>query len=104
MKTDRQDQVMSSATLKIRGGVRHRSLWQESRKGCADSMGVERDIGREPRSDIICLEGNGYRPSHKGDGWIVGGAMYTLNGTEVHAVCYGVDLYNQCLTGGCPRP
>ena len=29
-----------------------------------------------------------------------GGAMYTLNGTEVHAVCYGVDLYNQCLTGG----
>ena len=25
--------------------------------------------------------------------------MYTLNGTEVHAVCYGVDLYNQCLTG-----
>lgn len=26
--------------------------------------------------------------------------MYTLNGTEVHAVCYGVDLYNQCLTGG----
>ena len=51
-------------------------------------MGEERDIGREPRSDIICLEGNGYRPSHKGDGWIVGGAMYTLNGTEVHAVCY----------------
>ena len=49
-------------------------------------MGVERDIGREPRSDIICLEGNGYRPSHKGDGWIVGGAMYTLNSTEVHAV------------------
>ena len=29
-----------------------------------------------------------------------GGAMYTLNETEVHAVCYGVDLYNQCLTGG----
>lgn len=41
-------------------------------------MGVERDIGREPRSDIICLEGNGYRPSHKGDGWIVGGG-------DVHA-------------------
>ena len=63
-------------------------------------MGVERDIGREPRSDIICLEGNGYRPSHKGDGWIEGGAMYTLNSTEVHAVCYGIDLYNQSMTGG----
>ena len=57
-------------------------------------MGVERDIGREPRSDIICLEGNGYRPSHKGDGWIVGGAMYTLNSTEVHAVCYGISSYD----------
>lgn len=49
---------------------------------------------------VFCLEGNGSRPSHKGDGWILGGAMYTLNGTEVHAVCYGIDLYNQCTTGG----
>ena len=95
---------INAATLKIRGGVRSGLIRKESRKRCVDTMGVERDIGREPRSDIICLEGNGYRPSHKGDGWIVGGAMYTLNGTEVHAVCYGVDLYNQCLTGGCPRP
>ena len=63
-------------------------------------MGTERNSGCEPRSDIICLEGNGYRPSHKGDGYRVGGAMYTLNETEVHAVCYGVDLYNQTLTGG----
>ena len=75
-------------------------LRQESGKGCADTMGNERDSGRESRSDIICLEGNGYRPSHKGDGYRVGGAMYTLNETEVHAVCYGVDLYNQCITGG----
>lgn len=40
------------------------------------------------KGNVICLEGNGYRPSHKGDGWSVGDAMYTLNGTEVHAVCY----------------
>ena len=57
-------------------------------------MGKERDAGREPRSDVICLEGNGSRPSHKGDGWIVGGAMYTLNSTEVHAVCYGICSYD----------
>ena len=63
-------------------------------------MGKERNARSEPRSDIICLEGNGYRPSHKGDGWIVGGAMYTLNSTEVHAVCYGVDCYNGTMTGG----
>lgn len=55
-------------------------------------MGNERDTGREPRSDIVCLEGNGYCPSHKGDGYRVGGAMYTLNETEVHAVCYTPTL------------
>ena len=94
--------VLTSATLKIRGG-RGGQPWQESWKGCADTMGKERDSWRESRSDIICLEGNGYRPSHKGDGWRGGGgAMYTLNETEVHAVCYavGIDLYNQCTTGG----
>ena len=88
--------VAKSAALKIRG-VRQRLLWQEGRKGCADSMGEERDYRREPRSDIICLEGNGYRDSHNGDGWTVGGAMYTLNSTEVHAVCYAID---HVVTGG----
>lgn len=57
-------------------------------------MGEKRDIGSEPRSDIICLEGNGYRPSHYGDGWTIGGAMYTLNSTEVHAVCYVISAYD----------
>lgn len=37
--------------------------------------------------EIICLEGNGSRPSHQGNGWKVGGVMYTLNSTEVHAIC-----------------
>ena len=64
--------VAKSATLKIRGGVRSGLIRQESRKGRVGAMGNERDIGREPRSDIVCLEGNGYRPSHKGDGYRVG--------------------------------
>ena len=37
---------------------------------------------------IVCLEGNGSRPSHHGDGWIVSDVMYTLNSTEIHIVCY----------------
>lgn len=32
------------------------------------------------------LEGNGQRPSHKGDGWSESDAMYTLNATEQHGV------------------
>lgn len=62
-------------------------------------MGTFGNIGSESRSDIVCLEGNGARPSHKGNGYSVGGAMYTLNSVEVHAVAYGFDNYNLCLTG-----
>jgi len=34
----------------------------------------------------IAIEGNGSRPSHKGDGYSESGVMYTLNATEQHAV------------------
>ena len=37
------------------GGARSGLIRQESRKGCVDTMGVERDIGREPRSDPGCV-------------------------------------------------
>lgn len=53
-------------------------------------MGEERNIGCVPRPDIICIEGNGARPSHFGTGWYEGEVMYTLNSTEVHAVAYAV--------------
>lgn len=36
-------------------------------------------------SDIVCLEGNGSRPSHRGDGWSVGGG-------DVHTEQYGSSL------------
>ena len=35
----------------------------------------------------ICLEGNGSRESHKGDGYSETDTMYTLNTVEQHAVC-----------------
>lgn len=40
--------------------------------------------------EVVSMEGNGYRPSHKGDGWSMGGVMYTLNSVEVHCVCYRI--------------
>ena len=36
----------------------------------------------------VALEGNGQRPSHHGDGYLVSDKSYTLNGTEVHGVAY----------------
>ena len=44
--------------------------------------------------ETICIEGNGSRPSHKGDGYIESDTMYTLNTIEVHGVAYGVDCRN----------
>lgn len=44
-------------------------------------------------TDVIAIEGNGARPSHRGGGWCEGEIMYTLNSTEVHAICYGISGY-----------
>ena len=41
---------------------------------------------KEPQ--VVCLEGNGQRPSHQGNGYAEGETMYTLNSTEHHAVCF----------------
>lgn len=39
---------------------------------------------------MVCIEGNGSRDSHKGDGYSESETMYTLNTVEQHAVAYGV--------------
>lgn len=41
---------------------------------------------------IAVIEGNGSRPSHKGDGYKESDIMYTLNATEQHAVAFA-DVY-----------
>ncbi|WP_294143858.1 DNA cytosine methyltransferase [uncultured Clostridium sp.] len=40
---------------------------------------------------IMVVEGNGSRPSHKGDGYKESDVMYTLNTIEQHAVVYAID-------------
>lgn len=42
----------------------------------------------------VCLEGNGSRPSHRGDGYIESDTMYTPNTTELHAVAYGISPFH----------
>lgn len=43
------------------------------------------------------MEGNGARPSHKGDGYSLSDISYTLNHVEQHGVCYGADIRNGVL-------
>jgi DNA (cytosine-5)-methyltransferase 1 len=42
--------------------------------------------GNVPMIQTIAIEGNGSRPSHKGNGYKETDKMYTLNATEVHGV------------------
>lgn len=53
-------------------------------------MGEVSNARSESRSIPVCLEGNGSRPSHFGDGYKVSEIMYTLNCTEVHGVAYEI--------------
>ena len=50
------------------------------------------DLGETRANELVvetvALEGNGQRPSHRGDGYAVTDKSYTLNGTEVHGVAY----------------
>lgn len=58
------------------------------------------DVEQFIMPDTVCLEGNGARPSHRGDGWSEGGVMYTLNSTEVHCVAYEVRKTQRGKTNG----
>lgn len=55
------------------------------------------NAGDNQQAVAIPIEGNGQRPSHKGDGYNETDKMYTLNATEQHAVAYGIDraAFNQ---------
>jgi len=50
-------------------------------------------------SAVICLEGNGTRPSHKGSGISESGVAFTLNATEQHQVSYAMTT--GCYTQVC---
>ena len=49
---------------------------------------------------MVVLEGNGSRPSHKGDGYKESDTMYTLNSTEHHAVCVQQAIGEYKIGGG----
>lgn len=62
--------------------------------GSGNGLGVGKEgepmysLMSETHHGVCCLEGNGSRPSHRGDGYKESETMYTLNTTEQHAVAY----------------
>ena len=89
LKTALMNQVEYS-NPKHKGGVRDRQPRQQSREGRVDSMEQKRNAFSDTGSDIVCLEGNGIRPSHNGNGFTASETMYTLNSTEMHGIAYGI--------------
>ena len=83
------------------------SVSWNSQQGREQGQETSGDIGESPKetSRTVCIEGNGTRASHMGDGYKDSDVMYTLNTVEKHAVCIedksiiGVDGYNSTTTG-----
>ena len=80
-------------TLKIRSGCDVDAKGKAAGKGAliqtnkAATLAVAQDQYLfQPMT--FAIEGNGSRPSHKGDGWVESDVMYTLNTTEQNAVSF----------------
>lgn len=57
-------------------------------KGITKSLAFRADAEeRTACRDVVAIEGNGSRPSHKGNGYSEDDVSYTLNSVDRHAVC-----------------
>lgn len=78
----------SSYTLKIRGGAETDSKGNKAGKGALVQTELSGTIGVTQDQTLFCIEGNGARESHHGDGFKETETMYTLNTKEQHAVAF----------------
>ena len=60
-------------------------FYEADTSGCLDANGGNPTCNQ---GGIAVIEGNGSRPSHRGDGYKESDVMYTLNATEQHAVAF----------------
>lgn len=66
----------------------HSGIYEADTSRCLDANGGNPACNQ---GGIVVVEGNGSRPSHKGDGYKESDVMYMLNTTEQHAVVYAID-------------
>ena len=65
----------------------HSGFYEADTSRCLDSNGGDPSCNQGGIA-VVAIEGNGSRPSHRGDGYKETDAMYTLNATEQHGVAY----------------
>ena len=65
----------------------HSGFYEADTSRCLDANGGDPSCNQGGIA-VVAIEGNGSRPSHRGDGYKETDAMYTLNSTEQHGVAY----------------
>ena len=65
----------------------HSGFYETDTSRCLDANGGDPSCNQGGIA-VVAIEGNGSRPSHRGDGYKETDAMYTLNATEQHGVAY----------------
>ena len=65
----------------------HSGIYKAETTRCLDANGGNPSCNQGGMA-VVALEGNGTRPSHKGDGYKESDVMYTLNATEQHGVAH----------------
>lgn len=96
-----QDELVAGAGTRCQQEVlafreslsRHYQQSNAQRQGAASSAGSGPAQHDTDGAVICCIEGNGQRDSHRGDGYAVTDTMYTLNTVEHHAVAYNIGSY-----------
>ena len=75
-----------SSIYALEGNVVDRISAKNGKGWCED---VSPTLNTQDRHAVVyAIEGNGIRPSHMGVGYSDCGKSYTLNATEMHAVCF----------------
>ena len=65
----------------------HSGFYEADTSRCLDANGGDPSCNQGGIA-VVAIEGNGSRPSHRGDGYKEADAMYALNATEQHGVAY----------------
>ena len=78
---------MSSNSMKSSNP--HSGIYEADTSRTIDTSGCNPACNQDGIA-VVAIEGNGSRPSHRGDGFKESDAMYTLNSVEQHAVAYSM--------------
>ena len=83
--------ICSKDSNSMKSSNPHSGIYEAEKSRTLDTSGANPNCNQGGNVVVYALEGNGSRPSHRGDGWAETEKMYTLNTIERHAVAYGID-------------